>query len=108
MATLVKKRTDAQTARIYAALKCAYPELSSDESDVVYKYNSYSIRVRVATNAFESKTLAERETQLKRILATLAAEDRENITMLMMLTPEDAAERDLMNVEFDNPGRNRF
>ena len=108
MATATKKRTDAQTARIYVALKSAFPGLSEDESDVVYKYNRYSIRVRVISEAFESKSLAERETQLNRILGALSEEDRENITMLMMLTPEEAEDPIFLNHEFDNPGSGRL
>ena len=107
MATATK-RTDAQTSRIFTVLKAAFPGLSDDESDVVYKYNRYSIRVRVIDAAFEDKSLAERDGQLKRILANLAPEDEENITMLMMLTPDEAAERDSMFEEFDNPGRSRL
>lgn len=95
------KCTDAQTARIYAALKSAFPDLPTEESDVVYKRNRYTIRVRVISRIFEDKSLTERHTLVKKVLAPLAIEDREDIAVVLMLTPEDALDPDLMNGQFD-------
>ena len=105
---IVSKRIDAQTRRIYSVLKAAYPDLSDDESDVVYKSNRYSIRVRVIDANFDEKSLGQRHSEVKRVLSGLAAEDVENITMLMMLSPEEAAIPDLMNLEFDDPSRSQL
>lgn len=98
---VLTKRTDAQTARIYAALKVAFPDLLPDESDVVYKKNRYTIRVRVISRNFEDKSLAERHSLFKKVLAPLALEDREDISLVIMLTPEDALDPELLNSQFD-------
>jgi len=105
---ITSKRTDPQTGRIYAALKDAFPELSDEETEVVYRYNRYSIRVRVVAECFEGKSLAEREALVNRVLAHIDPEDNKDISMLMMLSPREAASPDLMNLEFDDPGRSRF
>ena len=102
------KKTDKQTARIYAALKAAFPDISDDEDEVIYKYNPYSIRVRIIDKSFAELSLAQRHAAVKRVLARLNVDDTENISMLMMLSPEEATETDLMNLEFDDPGRSRI
>ena len=105
---ITTKRTDHQTARIYAALKVAFPELSDEETEVVYRYNRYSIRVRVVADCFGGRSLAEREAMVNRVLARIEPEDNKDISMLMMLSPQESVSPDLMNLEFDDPGRSRL
>ena len=110
MKTTVKKpgkKTDARTHRIYDALKAAFPSLSTVESDVVYRRDPYSIRVRVIDESFADKSLPARHSAVKKALAAVDPADRDEISMMLMLSPEEFAEPDPVSLEFDNPGRNR-
>lgn len=103
MQQAVKKTQDATTTRIFAALKQAFPKLPDDPDQVVYRYNPVAIRVRIVSPKFRGKTDAEREEIVKRAFKSLPDAVTEDITMLFMLTPDEARKPTLLDREFDDP-----
>jgi hypothetical protein len=73
----------------------------------VKRQNPVSVRVRVLDPGFEGLDRSTREDQLWVFLDTLAEDVRADITMLLLLTPEEA-EMSLANAEFDNPISSRL
>lgn len=98
-----KKLQDDSTLQIYSALKSAFPNLSAQQEQVVYRYNPVSIRVRVVSPRFTGKSLAEREEMVLEVLDSVPSEMAEDITYLLMLSPREARRPDLMSREFDDP-----
>ena len=76
-----------------------------------YRYNSASIRVRVIDPRFEGRSFAERDGEVEPHLATLPESIQADIVNLLTfapteLDPEHRSLRDqLMNLEFEDPGR---
>jgi len=70
----------------------------------VRRQNSVSIRIRVVDPAFRGRGLAEREEEIWPLIEQLPPDNREEITMLLLLTPEEAA-NSLLNAEFEDPSR---
>ncbi len=103
MPRLAKKVQDESTARIFAALKKAFPELPDEREKVVYRYNPVAIRVRVITPQFRGKSSAEREEIINEAFQALPEEITGDITMLFMLTPQEAKKPPLVAREFDDP-----
>lgn len=103
MPRVAKKRQDDRTRQIYAALKKVFSDLPDVTSEVVYLYNPVSIRIRVIDPRFEGKGTAERERMVNRALKTLPPEVTEDITLLLMLTPEEAEKSSTLSREFDDP-----
>jgi hypothetical protein len=87
-----ERKPDQQTLRIYRALKSAFPNLPDEPSEVVRKTNRYTIRVCVVDDSFATKSLEQRHVETKKALSKLDPEDRENISFLMMLSPEEFEE----------------
>ena len=67
-----------------------------------YRYNAASIRVRVVDDQFRGKSVPERERLVRPLIARLPAECQSDITILLLLPPEELA-GSLMNLEFENP-----
>jgi stress-induced morphogen len=104
----LKRKGDTQAGRIYRALKSAFPNLSEEESDVVRERNRYTVCVRVVDDSFAEMTFPSRHAAVKKALSKLDPEDRENISLLIMLSPEEANDPDMMmESEFDEPIRSR-
>lgn len=103
MPWIAKKQQDKTTARLYAALKQAFPEVPDDPEQVVYRYNPVSIRVRVVSPKFRGKSDSEREAMVNAAIESLPPEATEDITMLFMLTPQEAKRPTLLQLEFDDP-----
>jgi stress-induced morphogen len=103
MTKTAKKVQDTTTASLYAALKKAFPGLSKNPEDVVYRYNPVAVRVRVISEKFEGKGSAQREAMVNKALRGLPDEVTEDITMLFTLTPEEAKKPTLLQLEFDDP-----
>lgn len=97
-----KRKPDKQTGHIYRALKAAFPNLPEEQSEVVRKSNHYSIRVCVVDESFAVKSLEQRHIEIKKALSKLDPEDRENISLLLMLSPEEAAESDSTDPDFND------
>ncbi len=64
--------------------------------------NSVSLRIRIIDPDFNGLDRVDREPSLWDILKTLPEEVFSNITMLLLLTPEET-EGSLANQEFDDP-----
>jgi stress-induced morphogen len=103
MPRAAKKLQDETTARLFAALKKAFPGLPDDPEQVVYRYNPIAVRVRVVSPKFQGKSTAEREEMVNKAFKSLPDEATEDITMLFMLTPEEAEKPTLLHREFDDP-----
>ena len=52
VATAIRKRQDASTRQVFAALKRAFPDVPDDTAEVVYRYNPVAIRIRVVSRSF--------------------------------------------------------
>ncbi|HEV2973031.1 MAG TPA: hypothetical protein VGY55_23900 [Pirellulales bacterium] len=68
----------------------------------VRRENSASVRIRIIDPAFRGRGLAEREDEIWPAIEALAPDVREEITMLLLLAPEEAA-NSLVNTEFEHP-----
>lgn len=68
----------------------------------VRRHNSVSIRIRIIDPDFNGLDRVDREPAVWNALKTLPEEVFTNITMLLLLTP-DETERSLANQEFDDP-----
>ena len=76
---------------------------SHPEADVeLYRQNSVSVRIRVIAPEFRGRGRAEREDELWQVLDRLPEEVETEISLLLMLTPEEA-KTSFANLEFDNP-----
>jgi stress-induced morphogen len=95
MSTDVKKKND-RTDLIEEKLGSRFP------SAEVYQYNPVSIRVRIIDERFQGKSNVEREKLLSDLLQQLPEEVEADITLLLLLTREEA-EHSMMNVAFDYP-----
>jgi hypothetical protein len=70
----------------------------------LYRYNKFSVRIRVVDPAFKAMGKTERDRQVWRYLEKLPQDAHEDISMLVLIAPEEATQS-LGNLEFDNPSR---
>lgn len=92
---------DEQVEQILAALsryQDAHPNAQMD----VRRRNPVSIRIRIIDPDFQGMDRVDREPELWRILEQLPEEIFANVTMLLLLTPEEA-KQSFANYEFENP-----
>jgi stress-induced morphogen len=66
------------------------------------RHNPVSIRLRIIDPDFQGVARLDREPEIWQLLKTLSEEVFVNITMLLLLTP-DEAEHSLASQEFDHP-----
>ena len=95
-----EKRKDHVTQRIEQVLKNALPQGKVE----AYRPEGYQyvIRVRVIDDGFRGMSRLDRYDLVERHLAELSEADRQDITMLVLLAPEET-EHSLANLEFDDP-----
>jgi hypothetical protein len=94
--------TDTSTKRVEKALSGKYlPQHPRAKVDV-YRYNSASIRVRIIDPDFEGKSITAREAEVLPIVRDLSGKLQDQITMLLLITPEES-NRSLLSAEFDDP-----
>jgi len=103
-AAIIEPQTEVPK-RIYAGLRSAFPDLDEAMERVVYRYNRVSIRVRVVSERFHEKSETERERMVMDALKVLSSEEIEDVTMLLMMTPEEARKPSLVDLEFLDPSR---
>jgi stress-induced morphogen len=107
--TLKTPLPDRQIREIDKTLKSEFPSLSESVDDVVRRYHSASIRMRLIDQVFQGKSLADREQIALRALAKLPEAVADSITMLLTLTPDEAARQDsIMNAEFCHPNKSNL
>jgi hypothetical protein len=68
----------------------------------VKRYNSVSVRVRIIDPDYKGMSRVDRDEAVWEVLDTLPEDTREEISLLILLTP-DEAKTSMMNVEFENP-----
>jgi len=67
-----------------------------------YRQNSVSVRVRILNPAFAGLSRADREEEVWSVLDKLPAEAVSEISLLLLLTP-DEARSSFASIEFDDP-----
>jgi stress-induced morphogen len=85
-------KSDAMVDSIRMALETRFligPELGKV---IVKRYSPVSIHVRIVSEQFRAKSLAEREENVMRILKALGKQANLEISVLVMETPDEAAE----------------
>jgi len=87
-----------QILDILAEYECAHPKAHIEGR----RHNPVSIRLRIIDPDFYGKDRLEREPEIWRLLQRLPDDVFVNITMLLLLTPEEA-EQSFANQEFEHP-----
>ncbi|MFZ5832201.1 MAG: hypothetical protein ACOY3P_19120 [Planctomycetota bacterium] len=78
-------------------------EVEHPEAEITaYRQNSVSVRVRIVDPAFEGTPTNEREDAIWQYFAKLPDETQNDLTMLLLLTP-DEARQSYANMEFEDP-----
>ena len=95
------KKVD-EVARIIGHVLEGYREQHPKASVNVYRQNPVSIRIRIIDPDFRGLDRVDREKDVWRILDELPADVRGDITLLLLLTPEEKPDS-LANVEFEHP-----
>jgi hypothetical protein len=72
-----------------------------------YRYNPASIRIRIIDPDFKNLGVLDRETLVEPILDDLAEDIRAEITILLLLTPEES-KTSFGSIEFDDPTPSRL
>jgi len=103
---MARKKTP-QTREIESLLRERFPDHSPEYPPKAYRYNSASIRVRLVSDRFEEMNRSERERMVMPIIRDLDEETRADITVLLLLTPEEMTQS-LMNLEFEHPTPSRL
>ena len=67
-----------------------------------YRQNSVSVRVRILDSTFQGKSRAQREEEVWAALEQLPADVAAEISLLLLLTPEEA-KSSFASLEFDDP-----
>jgi len=73
----------------------------------LYRQNSVSIRVRIIDPDFRGLTKQRRHTRAWRYLGKLPEETQSDISLLLLLTPDETA-KSFANFEFDDPTPSHF
>ncbi len=100
----IKLRTnspDQHLKQIVAALK-KYDHAHPHAKIETYRQNSVSVRIRIVDPAFIGKSRAQREEELWGFLDELPEEVAAEISMLLLLTPEER-KTSFASLDFDNP-----
>jgi stress-induced morphogen len=93
--------SDARARQIEEAL-ADYKKGHTKAKIRVRPHNPVSIRVRILDPDFRGKDLVDREKEVWRILERLPDEVQADVTMVLLLTPEEARDS-LANYEFEHP-----
>lgn len=101
------RNSDAHVRQIRQLLEDRYGSRHPKATISVYRYNSGSIRVRVIDPEFSGKGPVEREEAVWPLLETLPPEVREEITILLLISPKER-KVSLLSREFDRPRRSRL
>jgi stress-induced morphogen len=97
MSTTQAKQKTQETAQIESLFK------DHGFNDVeAYRQNRASIRVRILDERFAQKSRVQRDKIVAPILAKLPQETQMDITILLLLTPDETTES-MANLEFEHP-----
>lgn len=101
MATRVTKTSDGDLERLGEALaryKADHPRAKIK----VYRQNSVSLRARIIDPDFAGIDRGQRHETIWRLIETLPEETQSQLSVLLLLTPEEA-KRSFANLDFDDP-----
>ncbi|MBS0209018.1 MAG: hypothetical protein JSS27_08705 [Planctomycetes bacterium] len=98
---VARGRTDTKLDKVADTLE-AYADNHSGAQVELYRYNSISIRIRIIDAAFKGKSRSMRHRLVWEFLATLPEELQNDISLLVLITPEEKLSS-LASVEFDYP-----
>jgi hypothetical protein len=87
-----------QIVKVLGEYEAAHPQAEVE----AYRHNAVSVRIRVLNPEFAGRTRAEREEEIWAKLNKLPEETLAEISLLLLLTPEEA-QRSFANSEFDDP-----
>jgi stress-induced morphogen len=100
-----KKKTDKDVAITLEALQAyrkAHPHAKID----VHRYSDASIRIRIVDPDFGRKSLLERDLMVRDILRELPEDTSWQVTMVLLLTPEEKDEPwQMLNWEFEKSAK---
>ena len=99
--TFRTKRPDERLKQIAGVLE-EYGATHPRAEIEAYRQNSVSVRVRIIDPTYAGKSRAQREEGLWKALERLPEDVAAEISMLLLLTP-DEAKRSFASVEFDDP-----
>jgi hypothetical protein len=103
MAITIRGSSDDTLLSIKTALQ-DYDEQHPDARIELYRQNSISVRIRVIDPAFVRMEKSDRHEKVWGHLEKLPEEVQSDISMVVLLTPEEA-KMSLANLEFDDPSR---
>jgi hypothetical protein len=97
---------DADLKRIREALS-EHKRLHRNATIDIQRLNSVSIRIRIIDPDFKGLDLVERDNQLWKILDKLPEDVLSQISLLLLLSPEET-KKSLANLEFERPVGSAF
>ena len=100
------KQPDPILRQILDALK-NYETAHPDAEIEAYRQNSVSVRIRILNRAFAGKSRVDREEEVWAVLDQLPEECASEISLLLLLTPEEA-KSSFASIEFDDPEPSRL
>ncbi|SRR5216683_1829656 len=101
------RKSDPGVQRILETLRSEYGTKHARAKIEAYRYNPASIRVRIVDPDFRNQGILEREAVVDHILRTLPEDIQADITILLLLTPEES-KASFGSMEFDDPTPSRL
>jgi hypothetical protein len=99
----VRGKADSDVEAVKQAL-VPFAAQHPDAETSLYRYNPASIRIRVVGNVFQSMDHFDRHDFVWRFLEALDEETLEQVTLLLLLTPQEVANgKSMANIEFEDP-----
>ena len=98
----VEKKIDRYVRQILETLRREYGAAHSKAKIEAYRYNPASIRIRIIDPDFKGMDRVQRDDLVSAILDTLPEDVRAEITVLLLLTPQER-KTSPMSQEFENP-----
>ena len=101
MPELLRGKSDPAVKQIKDVLS-QYEAEHAGAKAALYRRNSASVRIRIIDPSFSGRSIGERSEQAWLYLRKLPEAVRDDISVLLLLPPEEAA-TSFANVEFENP-----
>ena len=96
------ERVDPDAAAVETLLRELYQQLHPEAKIKSYRQNSAAIRVRIIDSDFRRLDRSARHNLVWNILESLPENIQSQITMLLLLTPEEV-KTSIANLDFDHP-----
>ncbi len=98
---ILRGQSDQSIGRVIDALKGYEADHAQARIDL-YRQNSVSVRIRIIDPSFQSLNRPERHSRVWHYLEQLPEEIQSDISMLLLLTP-DETKMSFANMEFEDP-----